>query len=147
VHACATRELSLDELADKVGSEWIWWMTISIYHIPHRQPISRMDNPIDVSFMSKLPYRSPISISHINLPYRHRILSCHFGRVRRNMRNAPQHGSISLKERGLLNASKDTSSELWATIRQGVEAPHREHPAPDELPPRCAGSVPRHLRS
>jgi len=27
--------------------------------------------------MSDLPYRSPISISHIDLPYRYRIISCH----------------------------------------------------------------------
>jgi len=29
--------------------------------------------------MSDIPYRSPISISHIETPYRNRIMSCHSG--------------------------------------------------------------------
>jgi len=45
----------------------VWWMTISMYHIPNRCPISLIDIPIDISLMSGLPYRSPISISHINI--------------------------------------------------------------------------------
>jgi len=48
---------------------------MSIYRIPNRYPIFHIDITIDISLMSDLPYRSPISISHIDLP----IISCHSG--------------------------------------------------------------------
>jgi len=44
-------------------------MTKSIYRNPNRYPISRIEIHIDISLMSDLPYRSPISISdHILTP-------------------------------------------------------------------------------
>jgi len=51
----------------------IWWMTISIYHIPYRYPIFHIDTHIEIPLMSDIPYRYPISISHIDIP----IISCH----------------------------------------------------------------------
>ena len=48
----------------------IWWIIISIYHIPYRSPVSHIEIPIDVSLISDIPYRHSISI-----PYRHRLIS------------------------------------------------------------------------
>jgi hypothetical protein len=45
-------------------------MTISIYRVSNRYPISHIGVPLT----SDLPYRSPISMS-----YRYRIISCHSG--------------------------------------------------------------------
>jgi len=38
-------------------------MTISIYRIPYGLHISHINIPIDIPFISDVPYRSPISIS------------------------------------------------------------------------------------
>ena len=51
----------------------IWWMSISIYHMPYRYPIFHIDTHIDISLISDIPYRYPISISHIDTP----IMYCH----------------------------------------------------------------------
>jgi hypothetical protein len=57
----------------------IWWMTILIYHVTYRYNILHIDNAIGIALMSDLPYRSPISISHIDLQYRYLTISCHSG--------------------------------------------------------------------
>ena len=46
----------------------IWWMTISINHIPYRYSIFHIDTHIDIPLMSDIPYRYPISISYIDIP-------------------------------------------------------------------------------
>jgi hypothetical protein len=37
----------------------IWWMTISITHIPYRYPIFHIDTHIDIPLISDIPYRYP----------------------------------------------------------------------------------------
>jgi len=44
-----------------------WWMPISTYHIQNRLTMFHIDNPIDNSLTSDLPYRSSISISHLDI--------------------------------------------------------------------------------
>ena len=45
----------------------IWHITISISPIPYLYPISHINIPIDISLLSDLPYRDPISISDIDI--------------------------------------------------------------------------------
>jgi len=113
---------------------------ISLAHIPYRYPgchIDMVDNHIDIPYPKSIPHipypyshrnpidvRSPISISHIDLSCRYRIMSCHSDDVACNTRRALLHGVIRCESRREASGCGQSFRCVRSLGRGGIENKH-----------------------